>query len=343
MDVYTKNFEKALRILHVPSFLRQYSNLWDAKSDLEDASAKNFVPLLTTVLTVTAAVLSTPPSTGDISSWHYLKASAPGNIRAWVEKLPRKQRTEMATLQAETLLLLSRQSHLADAEELWKASGKLVRSAMVMGLHINPSASTNITPFQAECRKRLWLTIAEMDLQMSISSGMPVMIPEMDFKPLTPANLNDSDFDEKATALPSARDLSEETDSLFQICLAASLSERIKTMNMAQHTNPQNSLETRWKQKQTLEESFEKSYLPLSRSIEFEELGSSGRALNRVILDVYLHRPLLALLQPVVATVTHNGNRFSSRFNKHLSNRHLPSFRIRTTLIPISPVFTYPI
>ncbi|KAJ6000594.1 hypothetical protein N7481_001003 [Penicillium waksmanii] len=306
VDVYTKSFEKALRIVHVPSFLRHYSKLWDETLDLEASSAKDFVPLLMAVLTVTAAVLATPPSTGNTASWRYLKETAPGNIRAWLKKLPRKQRTEITTLQAETLLLLSCQLHLADAEELWKTSGELVRSAMVMGLHISTDTSTEITPFRAECRKRLWITIAELDLQMSISSGMPVMIPELDFKALTPANLNDSDFDETTTTLPSARDLSEETDSLFQIYLAASLSQRIKTMNMAQHTNPQDSLETRWKQKQTLEESFEKASLCLERSIELGELDSSGRALNRVMLNVFLHRPLLALLQPVVTAGTHN-------------------------------------
>lgn len=309
VDVYTKSFEKALRIVHVPSFLRHYAKLWNETPDSEASVAKDFVPLLMAVLTVTAAVLGTPPSAGNTSSWGYLKESAPGNIRDWLKKLPRKQRTEMTTLQAETLLLLSRQLRLADAEELWKASGELVRSAMVMGLHINTHTSPDITPFRAECRKRLWITIAEMDLQMSISSGMPVMIPELDFKALAPANLNDLDFDETTTALPSARDLSEETDSLFQICLAASLSQRIKTMNMAQHTNPQDSVETRWMQKQTLEESFEKASLCLERSIELGELDSSGRALNRVILDVFLHRPLLALLQPVVTAGVHNEHR----------------------------------
>jgi hypothetical protein len=309
VDVYTKNFEKALRIFHVPFFLRQYSRLWDETSDPEASSAKDFVPLLTAVLTVSAAVLGTPLSDDHTSSWRYLKDSAPGNILRWLRKLPRKQRTEMATLQTETLLLLSRQLRLADAEELWKASGELVRSAMVMGLHINTHSSTEITPFQAECRKRLWITIAEIDLQMSISAGMPIMIPELDFQLLTPANLHDSDFDETTTTLPSARDLLEETDSLFQISLAVSLSQRIKTMNMAQHTNPQDSLETRWKQTQILEESLQKASLCLERSDELRELDSSGHALNRVILDAFLHRPLLALLQPIITAGTHDNHR----------------------------------
>lgn len=303
VDVYTKNFEKVFRILHVPSFLRQYSELWEKTSEI--SFTKDFVPLLMAVLAVSIVVLGSPSSNEHTSSWYYLKQNAHDHVLAWLKKLPRKQRTEFTTLQVATLLLLSRQLRLVEGEELWKASGELVRSAMVMGLHVNTSTSTRLTPFQKECRRRLWITISEMDLQVSICSGMPIMAPEVDFKSLTPANLNDSDFDENTLDILPVRDSNEETDSLFQICLAASLSQRIKIMKMAQHTSPQDSLEECWEQMRKLEAFLDNVPIGLKPSNELGDIQSFSYVLNRVILDVFLRRPLLTLLQPLIASGTH--------------------------------------
>lgn len=230
---------------------------------------------------------------------------APGLISDWVKHLPRKQTVELRSLQVQTIHLLSCQLRLVSVEEQWKASGALVRSAMTMGLHVNLSQATNLSFFQAEIRRRLWITIVEMDLQASIASGMPVMTPDLDFAPLTPNNLNDEDFDESTPNLPLCKTLDEETDSSAQIILATCLSQRIGAMNMAQNTNARENIEERVKQGRELEEFL----LSVSPHLRLEpELGSQDPSLvfQRVLLDVYLRRPLLCLFRPVITNAPNN-------------------------------------
>lgn len=304
--VYTINFEKPLRIIHVPTLLRDISLLWEERSR-NTPLGREFVPLLTAVLAVAATVqVSWSSSPDDQSSLRYLKEDAPRYLDAWLKKLPRKQRTELWALQVETLLLLTRQLCAKETEELWKASGELVRSAMAMGLHINPRESTKISPFQAECRKRLWLTIVEMDLQMSIVSGMPLMIPELGFESLIPANLNDSDFDETTGPLSPAKGLDEETDTRFQIRLAVSLPQRIKTVYMAQHTNPRDSVEKRWKQAKIMQATLDENALWSGQFNGLGDMDSPKPALHPVITNGFLCRPLLALLQPLITDGLHD-------------------------------------
>lgn len=293
---YTSNCERNLRIIHIPSFLRQYKTFWE---DPSHQSASTFAPLLTAVLTVAVSFDPQPSTPEESSSWDYLKQDAPKSLQAWLAKLPRKQRVDLPTLQTETLLLLSLQLRLVSTEELWKASGSLVRSGMVMGLHVNLSQSANLSFYQAECRRRLWITIVELDLQISITSGMPVMTPELDFGPLTPSNLNDVDFDESTSEPPSPSSLGEETDSLAQITLATSLAHRIKVMNAVQHTSPLDNLSERVEQARRLGKyiSDVPSQLKPNNNIETT---SPAFVLNHVLLDVFLRRPLLCLLRPVI-------------------------------------------
>lgn len=230
---------------------------------------------------------------------------APGLISDWLKHLPRKQTVELCSLQVQTIHLLSCQLRLVSVEEQWKASGALIRSAMTMGLHVNLSQATNLSFFQAEIRRRLWITIVEMDLQASIASGMPVMTPDLDFAPLTPNNLNDDDFDESTPNQPLCKTLDEETESSAQIILATCLSQRIRAMNMAQNTNAHENIEERVKQGRELEGCL----LSVSPHLRLEpELGSHDPSLvlQRVLLDVYLRRPLLCLYRPVITNAPNN-------------------------------------
>lgn len=306
LQLYTTNCERTLRVIHVPSFLCQYTSFWQ---EPDHQSASSFVPLLTAALTVAVSFDPQPSILDESSSWDYLTKDATTSLQAWLSKLPRKQRVDLATLQVETLLLISHQLHLVSPEELWKASGSLIRSAMVMGLHVNLSQSTNLSFYQAECRRRLWITIVELDLQASITSGMPVMTPELDFGPLTPLNLNDADFDESTSKPPSPSPLSEETDSLAQITLVASLAHRIRVMNTVQHTNPRDNLSELVKQGLRLE----KYISDVPTQLKPNHNAESARpafVLNHVLLDIFLRRPLLCLLRPIITHISHDDPSF---------------------------------
>lgn len=298
LTIYTTNFEQTLRIIHVPSFLRQYDDFWAHPED-ESYLASSFVPQLTSVLAVSITLGEKAIEAGHYSSWEYLKLNAVGLLQAWLRNLPRKHRTELATLQIETLILLARQLRLVTAEESWKGAGSLVRSAMVMGLHANLSSSHKMSIYQAEIRRRLWFTIAEMDLQASISSGMPIMTPQLDLHDIYPANLNDSDFDHTTTVLPESKPPEEPTDTLALITLAKSLSHRTMVVNTAQHLGSKINSNECMKQRQTLE-----NYLrDIHPSLKLSQVSSSQNdpsiLFNQFLLDFYIRRPFLCLYRSV--------------------------------------------
>ncbi|KAJ5758050.1 uncharacterized protein N7511_006744 [Penicillium nucicola] len=296
--VYTTNFEKTLRILHIPSFLRQYEHFWASPED-ESYLSSPFIPQLTAVLAVSVIWGEASSKMENITSWEYLRLNAVSLLQVWLQKLPRKHRTELTTLQIETLILLARQLRLTSAEESWKAAGSLVRSAMVMGLHIDASTSTKLSVFQAEIRRRLWITIAEMDLQASITSGMPIMTPLVDFTRLSPANLNDVDFDESSTEIPAPEALETPTDTLALVILARTLSHRVSAMNFIQQSSPGMDLNERLQHGKTLEECLRDIPYPLKIDHTSNNDTMSPILLNQVLLDLYIRRPLLCLYRPV--------------------------------------------
>lgn len=298
LDSYAKNFEKALRILHVPSFQRQYTEFWD-DPDHEIYHSSAFIPQLTALLAVSVSLEDQNMKLNDFSSWEYLKLSAVSIIQEWHRKLSRKQRTELATIQVEALLILARRLQQVSPEEVWKASGTLVRSAMALGLHVDPSTILEVSAFQAEIRRRLWVTIMEMELQASIESGMPVMTTRMKFGHVTLANLDDCDFDESTAQLPASKSLHEWTDSLSQITLAASLPYRMMAMSRAGNWSSEMGFDELLKHGRQLEECLRQIPSPLKMDYASPGDNEPGFLLNRVLLDVYTRRPLLCLYQSI--------------------------------------------
>ncbi|KAJ5106453.1 hypothetical protein N7456_003128 [Penicillium angulare] len=298
--IYQRNFEKVYRILHVPSFVRDYNTFW-AQSGQDISFLSMFLPIVTSVLLVAVVFDGQSPSSPYSSTdWDYLNHNAIAAIQAWMQKLPRKQKTETATLQVGALILLARQLHSRPPEEIWSESGSLVRSAMVMGLHVNISHWKGSTPLHAELRRRLWITIVEMDLQASMTAGMPVITPEIPISSLIPSNLNDADFDDSSSELPPPRPLDEETDSLYQIILAKSLEQRTRAVRYTHNTNPLDDMGGRLRQGEIIQEVLDQIPASLKLDHDSEDV-ESGSTLNRVLLSVFIRRPLICLLKPVTS------------------------------------------
>lgn len=302
IEVYCENFEKTLRVLHIPSFLRLYAQfLSEPENEMLQTSA--FLPQLTAVL-ILSSQLEGQNDTAD-GSYEYLNRSATGLVRLWLQKLGQKQRSEIATLQVEALVLLIRQLHLAPPEELWRASGSLVRSAMVMGLHLDASQSTSLSAFQDQLRRRLWITIAEMDLQISIVAEMPVMAPQVDYEALSPSNLSDNDFDESTAVLPFPKSLNEWTETLASVSLAATLSPRINVMGIASAGRQGDDLSDIVRHGQKLEEYLRQIPSTLKHSTS-GEADAPPILLNRMLVDIYMRRPLISLYRPILMEQNHD-------------------------------------
>ncbi|KAF2198585.1 hypothetical protein GQ43DRAFT_378261 [Delitschia confertaspora ATCC 74209] len=299
VQIYCRYFERSERVLHIPTFLQQYKSIW-ANSDPELCKSSCTIPLVTGALAMAYSMDDSTPPDEDTSHRSYLKSAAIDFTQAWLDELGRKQRGELSTLQVEILLLLARTLRQELPERLWSATGSLVRSAMVMGLHMDPASVPKISPFQAEMRRRLWTTIMEMDLQASMGVGQPVSAPDIDFAPLLPTNIDDSEFDEHSTALPEPKPLSVMTDTLFQVYLASCLPQRVKAVSLLQGAPIKIDLAKAVKHGRRVEEFLWRKPPVLALGSAIPSSNDPGGLLHKILVDLFLRRPLLSLYRPLL-------------------------------------------
>ncbi|KAH8701495.1 fungal-specific transcription factor domain-containing protein [Phaeosphaeriaceae sp. PMI808] len=99
----------------------------------------------------------------------------------------------------------------------WMLAGMIVRMALRMGYHRDPSHFANITPFQAEIRRRLWLIILSVDMISSVQVGLPRMILPYMHDTQEPLNVEEEDLHEDMTELPPPRPETKLTPLLSSI------------------------------------------------------------------------------------------------------------------------------
>lgn len=103
---------------------------------------------------------------------------------------------------------------------VWVLAGVITRLAMRMGYHRDSKPFPNITPFQAEMRRRVWTYVRQADLLFSFQVGLPPMIRTADSDTELPRNLYDDDFDQHSKELPASRPPNEHTPISYLITKA---------------------------------------------------------------------------------------------------------------------------
>lgn len=294
VKIYCQHFERTMRVIHLPKFMREYEQYWTSSN--RESVNPFLVPQLTAMMAMAYHMDKGGRPNEDHAHRAYLKGPAVDLVQGWIDELSRKQRTELPTLQVDILVLLTKSLRGLHPEKLWSSTGALVRSAMVMGLHIDPSKVSGFSPFQAEMRRRLWATTLEVDLQACVATTFPLVLPEINPSQL-PSNLNDADFNEDTTTLPPSMPLSTYTDNIYQVVLASSLPLRLKAVSAVQHSTPDAEEALRLGRK--IVDCIYKVPTPVDLDRR-KPMSDSGLLLHKVLLDLYLRRPLLYLYKPLL-------------------------------------------
>ena len=124
----------------------------------------------------------------------------------------------------EALLLYAQCKYMCSPEpvgELWVLFGVIMRQALRMGYHRDPSRLQNVTVFEGEMRRRCWTIMRQLDLLNSYQMGLPSSTQSLNSDTALPRNLEDSDFDENSTVLPAARPPTEPSHLLYFIVKAS--------------------------------------------------------------------------------------------------------------------------
>lgn len=123
----------------------------------------------------------------------------------------------------ETLMLYVQSEYYCknDAEVgLWVVVGMLVRLAMRMGYHRDPSQFPGVTIFEGEMRRRCWSLVRQLDTVFSFQLALPSMIRSRDCDAQLPRNIFDDEFGPDSKVLPPERPMTEATPISYTISKA---------------------------------------------------------------------------------------------------------------------------
>ncbi|KAE9362822.1 hypothetical protein N431DRAFT_358164 [Stipitochalara longipes BDJ] len=297
---YIQNWETIWRVLHIGTFMKEC----DQVSQLIESGTFTLPPHINEwVIPQILAIISTASRLNDPGE-RGLTQRIPDDqiskncsmIKAWLDGLQGKALVNFPTLQTRTLLLLARQANLVTPAELWVESGILVRNAMTMGLHQDPEP-WEFSPFDREARRKLWLTIVELDLQFSLAAGMPSSVVSNIFNTRQLLNVDDQDLAPEMSDYPPTKPLTTYTDALPQLALIASLPLRIQITNLL---GSNLNLATSAPHLLRLATDLEAHLSSLPQSLRSS---SSNKRLHRfftsIQLELFIRRPLLTLYRAI--------------------------------------------
>ncbi|KAF5566276.1 hypothetical protein FNAPI_1275 [Fusarium napiforme] len=201
VDAFIKTFESVLRIIHVPSFLRDYEHFWeDSASSVSSTDDIFACKLLLVAALGSITFVPTESQQDQATSSRDQSNSWISYVKDWLARKSMKgMRGDLSMAQIACLLALTRHTHHQDSAPMgvaWLSEGHgLTHMAVQMGLHREPRVrSPNMSAKEAEIRRRLWATMLELSLQVSVDQGLPAPIAPESYDCDLPSSIADRDL-----------------------------------------------------------------------------------------------------------------------------------------------------
>lgn len=219
VENYLSTSESVLRVLHIPSFRREYEAVWDPSHTPDPA----FLVQLKLVMAIGATTYDTNFSLRP----HAIRWVYEG--QTWLTAPEFKSRLGLTALQNCILIHLAREAAGVGEDMVWAIVGTTIRIAMYMGLHRDPAGlgPRTMTPLIAEMRRRLWNTILELALQSSLNAGGPPLISLDNFDTEPPGNFDDDQLADRKGETPSPKSPDQFTQTTVAIALRSVFAQRL--------------------------------------------------------------------------------------------------------------------
>ncbi|KAL4783893.1 fungal-specific transcription factor domain-containing protein [Aspergillus varians] len=224
LNLYLSTFETTYRILHIPTFLKEYEAYWAAP----EAADIVFIAKLLAAMAAASCFISPSTTVNGTDTLHDVAVGWILGIQSWIGSLFVSATAKFDLLQIQCLLVIARQALAVDGDVVWLTAGTIIHSATIMGMHRDPTRFSKMTPFWAEMRRRLWATILELYLQASIDVGVLPSIDPNQYDCDPPSNLDDTDLTADMLEAPVAKDGAILTQCSFQTMLANSFPLRVR-------------------------------------------------------------------------------------------------------------------
>jgi len=134
--LYVSRFESAFHVLHVPSFWTEYTSYWT--DPVGSPNALRFKVQL--VMALSSNLYQGTDAVQIRSAVHQWVYTA----QDWLSGPLKKDRLSIDALQVHCLQILARQCLSVAGDLVWIAVGTLLRTAMQMSLHRDPTRFTKI-------------------------------------------------------------------------------------------------------------------------------------------------------------------------------------------------------
>lgn len=212
---YFNSYDPAVHILHSPTFHKQLRNHW------ADPSKTSLVWLGLLYAILCLGMQSYQKIGDEPLEWKGRAGELAADYRLrTVQCLVNSDYTKSSIYTIETLILYIHGEYTAtyDSEVgIWLVVGMIVRLAMRMGYHRDPSHYSGITPYQSEMRRRVWTFVRQMDTLFSFQLALPSMIRDSDCDAALPRNIFEDEFGPESKVLPPARPDTEPTPVSYMI------------------------------------------------------------------------------------------------------------------------------
>ncbi|CAI6098523.1 unnamed protein product [Clonostachys chloroleuca] len=227
ISVYLDQFEQVHRIVHIPTFRREYEKYWLPTGGSRYAA---LTALILSMIAV-ASCVHTHEDLKFVGMMSNARRAAETWIwacDAWNNKQSQKHR-RLIHYQIACLLYLGKRVNTIKKKRFWTGAGVLIQDGIAVGLHREPShMAGKIDVYHQEMRRRIWATVTEFDMQASFDHGLPTLVSHLHYDTRAPSNLDDEDFDESTTELPPSKPVSDYTFSSFQHLARQSLPLRLE-------------------------------------------------------------------------------------------------------------------
>ncbi|KAH8177904.1 fungal specific transcription factor domain-containing protein [Sarocladium implicatum] len=303
ITVYLDQFEQVHRIVHIPTFRREYEQFWQPVGATRHAA---LTALILSMMAVTSCV-HTHESLRFIGMMSNARHWAERWIKAcdaWYIKQSQKHR-RLIHYQVACLLYLGKRVNTIKKKRFWTGSGGLIQDGIAVGLHREPSyMGGKITIYNQEMRRRIWTTVQEFDMQASFDHGLPTLVSQLHYDTNPPQNLDDEDFDEHTTTLPNSKPVKEYTFSSFQHLARQSLPLRLELSRLL--TGPTSDIDYDQVIRFTNDLTQEIDALPSWDLNQDNIKGKKNPLIAYTLLHVQLRQYIIPLHQPYLKLRKHN-------------------------------------
>ncbi|KAH8884166.1 hypothetical protein GQ53DRAFT_662415 [Thozetella sp. PMI_491] len=190
-----------LKVVHAPTFWKTFNGLYQERPQRYTYEERRFVGLLFSIISLGSMydVDENDPTNPD----HYAVAMDRGykyyiSARRYLQDIT--ECSDMTTLQSLVFIVqfLQATGNLGGCHTLL---GIALRSALRMGLHRHLPHST-MTPIEDETRRRVFHTIRQLDVYLSTTLGLPLLLQDKDIDQPWPTEVDDEYITESAILRP---------------------------------------------------------------------------------------------------------------------------------------------